>query len=401
MSLKYKVSIIIPVLNKWELTKNCLVSLAEHTPREIYEVIVIDNGSTDKTPTMAKHFGLNLFGKHFKYIRLSKNINFGPACNLGAKIAKSDFLFFLNNDTILTPNWLEPLLKAFTQDPSLGAIGPLLLYPNNTVQHLGVVFSLRNKVFHLYSQFPKNHYVVQKKRYFQAITGAAFLIPKKLFWQLNGFFEKYKNGSEDIDLCARIIQNSHKLTVIPNSVIYHLESQSQDRNKHDNYNAYLLTKRCGHIFKPDAWKFYLQDGYKIKITKYLKLFITSDSQEKEIPQSIEKIKKIIFNEPYLWEGYKKLVTFYIKKNKFQEGIDLCYFALSFYPEEKILPWLSLFAQKQNNIQIIHEISTLQNKLKIQSTQIKEKGKEYVKKLLKKEPILEPWLLSWLKRYSIN
>uniref|UniRef100_UPI0012EBC515 glycosyltransferase family 2 protein n=1 Tax=Desulfovibrio cuneatus TaxID=159728 RepID=UPI0012EBC515 len=134
------VSIIIPVMNKWELTKACLESLARHTPAGVAEVIVVDNGSTDETAHALAPLGKQLFGNLFTPIRWEENRNFGPACNAGAEAARAPMLFFLNNDTLLTPNWLPPLLEAFDANPRLGAVGPLLLYENGTVQHMGVTF---------------------------------------------------------------------------------------------------------------------------------------------------------------------------------------------------------------------------------------------------------------------
>ena len=135
------VSIIIPVRNQWKLTEACLRSLAEHTPQDDIQILVMDNGSTDDTSTQCAPLGAALFGSRFRHIPLGHNRNFGPACNEGAHAADADYLFFLNNDTLLTAGWLPPLLDAFARQPDLGATGPLLLYPDGRVQHAGVTFT--------------------------------------------------------------------------------------------------------------------------------------------------------------------------------------------------------------------------------------------------------------------
>ena len=112
------VSVIIPVFNNWELTRQCLSSLAENSPADL-EVIVVDNGSTDETATGLEPLGQTLFEKHFRRIRFEENRNFAPACNAGAQAAHSEFLFFLNNDTIIRPGWLPPLLAEFSLSLSL------------------------------------------------------------------------------------------------------------------------------------------------------------------------------------------------------------------------------------------------------------------------------------------
>lgn len=242
MSAKPEVSIIIPVFNKWQLTLDCLVSLKEYTPGTHYEVIVVDNASRDATVTQLEPLGRALFGKRFRSIRNTENLNFGPACNQGARAASSPLVFFLNNDTLMTRDWLPPLLAAMREETDLGAVGPLLLYMDDTVQHLGVTFFVSG-IWHLYQQYPKDHPVVRKKRDLQAITAAALLISKNLFWECGGFYEEYKNGFEDVDLCLQIISKGKKLRCVPDSVIYHLESQTPGRNSNEKHNAKIITDR--------------------------------------------------------------------------------------------------------------------------------------------------------------
>ena len=119
-------SVVIPVHNKWELTAACLRSLAEHTPGGDVAVIVVDNASADDTSGACPALGSSLFGRRFRYRRFENNRNFGPACNAGAALADSDLLFFLNNDTLLTPGWLPPLQDALAAEPDLVGVGPLL-----------------------------------------------------------------------------------------------------------------------------------------------------------------------------------------------------------------------------------------------------------------------------------
>ena len=254
------ISIIIPVFNKWDLTAACLRSLREHTPEYDYEVIVVDNASSDATATELHFLGQSLFGARFQRIRFEQNRNFGPACNAGAAVASAPLLFFLNNDTLLTPGWMPPLLAALAEDPKLGGVGPLLLYENNTIQHLGVTFEPQS-VHHLYQDFPSDHPVARKRRYFQAITAAALLMPADLFRKHGGFYEEYRNGFEDVDLCLRIRATGKVFSCVLESVIYHLESQTVGRHDTEIDNALLLYQRCGHLFRPDKHVFGREDGF--------------------------------------------------------------------------------------------------------------------------------------------
>jgi GT2 family glycosyltransferase len=250
----------MPVCNKWELTEQCLRSLAGHTPDIAHEVIVVDNGSADATLEALPVLGEHLFGAMFRRIRFEENRNFGPACNAGALTAAAPLVFFLNNDTILTEGWAPPLLHALENDPGLGGAGPLLLYADNKVQHLGITFSFSG-VEHLYRHFPSDHPVVSKTRRYQAITAAALMMPGALFREHGGFFEEYVNGFEDVDLCLRIHKTGKTFTCVPSSVIYHLESQSVGRKTQDDANGKLLSRRCGARFTTDKHQYGVRDGF--------------------------------------------------------------------------------------------------------------------------------------------
>lgn len=135
-----KVSIIIPAWNLWDITAACLRSLARYTREENVEIVVVDNGSTDATHSELEPLGRALWGAAFCPVRLTENLGFARGCNTGAAAATGDLLFFLNNDTTMTPGWLPPLREALGRG-RMGAVGPLLLYPNGTVST--VAFFLR------------------------------------------------------------------------------------------------------------------------------------------------------------------------------------------------------------------------------------------------------------------
>lgn len=293
MSERPELSIIIPVFNKWQLTLDCLVSLKEYTPGDHYEVIVVDNASKDATITQLEPLGKALFGKRFSAIRNRENMNFGPACNQGAKAAKAPLLFFLNNDTLMTKDWLPPLLAGLRENQDIGAAGPLLLYMNDTVQHLGVTFFLTS-VHHLYQNYPRNHPVVHKKRDLQAITGAALLIYKDLFNDCGAFYEEYKNGFEDVDLCMQIISRGKKIRCISESVIYHLESQTPGRSVHEKNNARILSERWGDKLRYDAHIHALRDKLKPAIDDALNAcFLMDDKESEELLREAQ-------HQPFRW-----------------------------------------------------------------------------------------------------
>ena len=280
-------SVIIPVYGKWDLTRACLVSLREHSRDQAYEVIVVDNASTDATVTELVPLGQSLFGEEFSVTRFVENKNFGPACNAGAAKARAPLLFFLNNDTLMTPGWTPPLLAALKENDSLGAVGPLLLYEDNTVQHLGASLDLGGP-FHLYQSFPADHPVVFRPRRLQFITAAALLLPRELFFQAGGFYEGYRNGYEDVELSVRILQAGKELRCIPSSVVYHLESQSPGRSDNESHNGALLYERCGKDIFIDMHHHGLSDGFHVFVDDFFAFSLRlTDEAETDLARQAE------------------------------------------------------------------------------------------------------------------
>jgi len=134
-------SIIIPVWNQVELTRQCLHALAAATGGIEYEVIIVDNGSTDETPAL-----LASLGGDVQIIRNDENLGFAKACNQGARAARGRYLVFLNNDTIPQEGWLQALVKEAQAYPNVAVVGSKLLYPDGTVQHAGVAFARANSL---------------------------------------------------------------------------------------------------------------------------------------------------------------------------------------------------------------------------------------------------------------
>lgn len=349
-------SVIIPVFNKWELTRRCLASLASCTREENFEVLVADNASGDETVSACAPTGRALFGTRFKHLRFETNLNFAGACNRGAAAAEGERLFFLNNDTVLTPDWLEPLLRAFTEEERLGAVGPLLLYPEcegfrDRVQHLGVAFGPTMHVCHLYEGIPAAHPLACRQRFFQAVTAAAVMLPKALFWAVGAFDEGYINGFEDLDLCARLGASGWKMTCSPKSRIYHLCGQTPGRSAHDAANSRLLGIKRGSQLVPDKHAFLESDGYRLRLTPWL-TYVVEGKQETvfrlharsgktaQLPpeEQILQWSALLEEEPYWMESYLRLAAILESKQQMAEALRVLLLATRFRDTpETLLP----------------------------------------------------------------
>lgn len=333
------VSIIIPVWNLWDMTRDCLESLAKHTDMAQVEIIVVDNGSTDATATALAPTGENLFGNHFMRLRNEQNLGFAKACNAGAQAACAPLLFFLNNDTLLTPEWLPPLVDSLEASPLTGMVGPLLLFPGaERVQHCGITFAPTLEVSHLYTFFPRKHPLVHKKRNLQALTGAAFLMRKDVFFQCGQLHEGYQNGFEDLDLCCVLRQHNLRLHCVPSSVIFHLTSQTPGRADFDAPNARLLNQRQPAGFVPDLHSIGAEDGYVARLNPSLEMYLT-------LPEPLEKALNTAFSTNFsedrcrarlqaepLWEqGYSLLAQHLEARHAHAEAVDVRSDQLHFFP----------------------------------------------------------------------
>ena len=238
------VSIIIVTYGKWEMTKRCLDSLFKAPIKPEFEVIVVDNGSTDNTIEELKKY------KGIKFIQNKPNSHFANGCNLGFKHSKGKYILFLNNDTKIHDDFITPMLKCFDDD-RIGIVGARCLYPNGTIQHCGVGFKKNSAPRHVYKGWAGDDPVVMYPRYYQSVTAACMLVRRKIFRGLHGFKEKYKTGKEDVDFCLRAGKHGVKIRYEPKACITHYEHQSEGRFKYDKRNRKLYKARWKGVVQPD------------------------------------------------------------------------------------------------------------------------------------------------------
>jgi GT2 family glycosyltransferase len=250
-------SIIIPVYNKASLTRQCLDVLLAQRPGAVEcEFIVVDDCSTDGTPAM-----LGGYGDRIRIVWHPANVGFAASCNDGAEAASGEFLLFLNNDVIPHPGWLTALVRYAACHPEAAVVGSKLLFPNDTVQHAGVVICQDRIPRHIYTGFPAEHLAVNKSRPFQVVTGACMFIRRSRFTEAGSFDANFHNGYEDVDLCLRLGQLGHEVHYCHESVLYHLESASRkvgSKAEHDNTQLYL--DRWADRVRPDELHYYIEDG---------------------------------------------------------------------------------------------------------------------------------------------
>jgi hypothetical protein len=332
---------VVPVYDQWDMTRRCLASLAEQEAGADFEVLVVDNGSTDETPGSCPAMGRGLFGEAFEYLAPGENLNFGPGCNLGAGEARGENLFFLNNDTTVTPGWAGPLMDAISG--GAGAAGPLLIFPGSgSVQHLGVAFHVGLEASHLHSHIPGDHPLALKRRDLQAVTGAALMIPRDLFMRIGGFYPEYRNGCEDLELCCRVREHGRSVVCEPDSVVVHAAGQSVGRGEEEARNFALLRERCGHCFRPDFREFARRDGYILRLNEICDPYMAAPPERSRrhldtVGDFDEAACRAILQQEIYWEeGYEALARFLESAGRLREAMYARYEQSMFFERKEHL-----------------------------------------------------------------
>lgn len=216
-----RVSVIIPVHGKLPYTLACLRSIARHGARAPFEVIVVDDASPDNSATtLAQISGLRL-------LRNEQNLGFIGSCNAGAASADGDYLLFLNNDTQVTPGWLDRLLDVFAENPQCGLTGSRLVYPDGRLQEAGgIVFSDASGWNYGRFEHPADPRFLYR-RDADYISGASLMVDAALFRQLGGFDSRYAPAYyEDTDLAFAVRAAGRRVIYQPESLVIHFEGIS-------------------------------------------------------------------------------------------------------------------------------------------------------------------------------
>lgn len=245
------VSILIPVYNEWVVTHRCLWSVLQHT-RIPFEVIVADDCSTDQT----RNIGEYVTG--IRVVRQVENQGFLKNCNLAAEHASGKYLLFLNNDTAVTSNWLEPLVELFDR-ASVGVVGPKLLFPNGKLQEAGGIVWQDASGWNFGRaddpRAPQYNYV----RETDYVSGAALMIRQSLWSDLGGFDEVFVPAYyEDTDLCFQARQAGFKVLYQPASQVIHYEGLSHGTDTAGGQKRYQLVNQQKFLEK---WSDTLEAGH--------------------------------------------------------------------------------------------------------------------------------------------
>lgn len=254
------ISVIIPNKDHTDDLDICLKSLYEKSSYKNFEVIIVENNSTEKE-TFEYYEAIAQKHGNIKIVKWEGNFNYSAINNFGVNYAKGEFILLLNNDVeIINGSCLEEMLM-FAQRKDVGAVGAKLYYSDDTVQHAGVILGLGGTAGHAHKHFGRSHpgYMARASiaQNLSACTAACLMMRRDVFDEVGGLDESFEVAFNDVDLCMKIRKKGYLVVFTPYAELYHYESKSRGNDS----TPEKLERFRGEIdrFK-EKWQKQLDDG---------------------------------------------------------------------------------------------------------------------------------------------
>lgn len=252
-----KVSIIIPTKDNVEILRRCVDSILQKTTYTNYEIVIVDNKSRE-TETFNYYETLKE-NKKISLLRYDKPFNFSEINNFAVSQTNAEYLLFLNNDTeVITENWLD-LMVGFAQRKETGAVGVKLLYPNDTIQHAGLILDEKGNVKRSHRGFPRYSlgYAgrIMSVQNVAAVAAACMLMRREVFDEVGGFDPEFVIAHGDIDLCLKLLEKDYLIVYEPHAELYHHESYTRgyedtpEKVERLRSETELLLKKRGYMLR--------------------------------------------------------------------------------------------------------------------------------------------------------
>lgn len=259
------ISIIIPTKDlSYDLDKT-VTSIHHKSNYGHYEIVVVDNGSVEEKTFSTFEKWRNILGSRFRVINCNEPFNFSRLVNLGVSNSGGDIVLLLNNDMeLIGPfEWLQEM-AAYALKEQIGCVGAVLLYPNNTIQHGGIVLGISpdptcpgvagNAFKHLPADHPGYFDRLKIVSNWSAVTGACLMVRRSLWDAVKGFDESLAVAFNDVDFCLRLLARGYRHVVLPHVRLYHYESKS--RGYEDTFEKQMRFLREIEIMR-SRWSYIL------------------------------------------------------------------------------------------------------------------------------------------------
>lgn len=254
------ISVIIPNKDHTDDLDICLKSLYEKSSYKNFEVIIVENNSSEKE-TFEYYEALTQKHGNIKIVTWKGKFNYSAINNFGVSCAKGEYILLLNNDVeIINGSCLEEMLM-FAQRKDVGAVGAKLYYSDDTVQHAGVILGLGGTAGHAHKHFGRSHpgYMARASiaQNLTACTAACLMMRRDVFDEIGGLDEEFEVAFNDVDLCMKIRKKGYLVVFTPYAELYHYESKSRGNDS----TPEKLERFRGEIdrFK-EKWQKQLDDG---------------------------------------------------------------------------------------------------------------------------------------------
>lgn len=239
------VSIIIPVHNQWARTRTCLWSIAAGHYSAKFEVIVVDDASTDRTPRALSSIDGAIS------VHLDENVGFLKAVNAGLQCARGAYVVLLNNDTIVREGWLDALVATADSDPTVGVVGAKLVYPNGRLQEAGGIIWQEGTGFNYGRGDSPDDARYSFMRDVDYCSGACILVRRELLTKIGGVLDATFSPAyyEDTDLCFAARECGYRVVYQPRAVVVHHEGASHGMNTTSGMKRFQEINRAKFVEK--------------------------------------------------------------------------------------------------------------------------------------------------------
>jgi GT2 family glycosyltransferase len=254
------VSIIIPNKDHADLLQRCVYSILQNTSYRNIEIIIVENNSQEEIT-----FSLYAELKQLANVRVIQNntqpFNFSNINNYAAEFAKGKILLFMNNDLeVINSDWIERMLE-YIQRPDIGIVGAKLYYPDNTLQHGGVIIGIGGSAGHIHKHASRSSIGYFGRLVFpqnlSAVTGACLMIKKSIFEDVGGFDPSYQLAFGDIDLCLKVRSKGYLIVWTPYAELYHHESKTRGYEDTPEKQSRFEIEKVNLV---KHWKNFLNEG---------------------------------------------------------------------------------------------------------------------------------------------
>lgn len=253
------ISIIIPNKDHVDTLKQCLVSIFSKSTYENFEIIIVENNSSDKNAFNFYEF-IQKMNDRIKVVTWKgEGFNYSSLNNFGAKYAQGQYLILLNNDVeVISNDWMERMLGT-CQRKNVGIVGAKLLYPDHSIQHCGIIMGLGGIAGHMYKNMPENQPGYYNRTMLQqdvsAVTAACMMVKKDVYEEVGGLDEDLEVAFNDIDFCLKVREKGYLIVLDPNIQLFHYESKTRgEENSLEKYQRFqketaLVKERWKEVFE--------------------------------------------------------------------------------------------------------------------------------------------------------